>query len=253
MNEKQFLEELLQDNKDIMRLASPFQALPLKEKIIQYAYTSINIKFGNLAEKVVKDILVSYGAIYYNRRLKDKDIDQFFSYQNKTYFIEQKIRDDHDSSKKVGQVENYNEKKQMIKDLTNSACWFIDPSFKKNNNYYHKALGKELYYGKEINNFLITIFGKQAENFFQTFYNSLNEEKEKISKINFTFSSCIELQNISLSKLYELFLYGNKKEIIECFFAGKNPKEYILSYCLKQRKSPKVKLLMEMIANGELD
>lgn len=35
MNEQEFLEKLLQSNSDVMRLVSPFQALPLKTKIIK--------------------------------------------------------------------------------------------------------------------------------------------------------------------------------------------------------------------------
>lgn len=252
MNEQEYLESLLQDNKDIMRLVSPFQVLPLKTKIIQYAYTSFNIRFGNIAEAIVKDILISYGAIYYERRLKDKDIDQYFSYRNKDYFIEQKIRDDHDSSKKVGQVENYLEKK-TISSCEKSACWFIDPSFKKNNRFYKTKIGMELYYGAEINSFLISIFGEQARDFFQTFYNKLIKEKQSFSNISFSFSTSIELSHISMAKLCELFLYGDKDEIIECFFAGVNPKEKILSYCGEQRQNQKIKLLMEMIACGKLD
>lgn len=249
-DEQSYLEKLLDGNSDVLRLVSPFQALPLETKIWQHSLTSSGIIFGNIAEQIVKEILISYGAIYFDRHQGGKDIDQYFSYLGQSYMIEQKMRDDHDSTKKVGQLANYLDKKELLPDLEKSACWFIDPNFTKNRSYYSIEIKEELYYGKEINNFLVSIFGSQAETFFDTFFFKLMEAKKQyFSTTFFTFTHPVNLNNVSMSKLYDLFLYGDKEEIFKCFFAGKNAYSEILEHCSKQRKTAKVKAFMEMIKN----
>lgn len=42
------------------------------------------------------------------------NIDQCFKRGNKVYFIEQKIRDDHDSTKKRGQIQNFEKKLDIM-------------------------------------------------------------------------------------------------------------------------------------------
>lgn len=245
MTEQEYLESLLSANSHgIMRIISPFQTLPLQCKIQQTYLTGYNIVFGKIAENIVKEILISYGASFLTRKRGNKDIDQHFSYRNQEYIIEQKIRDDHDSSKKVGQIQNYNEKKKLCPEAI-CACWFIDPSFTKNRKYYRQKIGKELYYGNEINNFLIPIFGEQAQNFFATFYTLLQEYKGK-NLITFSFSTPIRLSRIKFSNLSQLFQYGEKQEILKCFFAGMNEQE-IQEYYQEVEDQDKIKQLLELI------
>lgn len=86
---------------DLDRLITPFQIIPFEEKILQNYLTSINIRFGNALEAVVKQYLIERGAQYIDRHfISGKDCDQLFTYNGKTVLIEQKVRDDHDSTKK---------------------------------------------------------------------------------------------------------------------------------------------------------
>ena len=92
------------------------------------------------------------------------DIDQLFKKGNVVYLIEQKVRDDHDSTKKVGQFSNFEAKyfEVSCKYKRNEVIpimWFIDDSLKKNKRYYAgqmfemaEAYGchPKLYYGGEM-------------------------------------------------------------------------------------------------------
>jgi len=91
-----------------------------------------------------------------------------FKKGGKIYFVEQKIRDDHDSTKKRGQIENFEKKlSEMIKKYEEKnlvgVFYFIDPEIKKNKNYYDEELKKmgndygvtlKLDYGEEFFEFL---------------------------------------------------------------------------------------------------
>lgn len=121
---------------DINRLISPFQLFDFRTKLFQFYTTSIGVKLGNVLEKIVKLYLEKHGAIFFDRKeaVEGHDCDQIFSYKDKIVLIEQKIRDDHDSSKKQGQVENYEYKRTVLKTkYSNVFCvfWFVDNSFAK--------------------------------------------------------------------------------------------------------------------------
>lgn len=140
-----FQKYLLLDKKEYInnlaleRIITPFQIIPFKEKIYQNYLTSINIKFGSALEEIFHRYLTFKGATFLNRRcIPGKDCDQLFTYKGKTILIEQKVRDDHDSSKKVGQLENYLFKKQSLPKNALCCCWFIDDNFSKNYNFYNK-------------------------------------------------------------------------------------------------------------------
>lgn len=242
-NEQEFLEELLSTATSIdktNRIANPFQALSLKMKIIDHFTTSANIKFGVLAEEVVKEILEGYGAHYLERKQYGKDLDNYFEYNGHNYLIEQKIRDDHDSSKKIGQMENYNFKKAQLPNLTNSFCWFIDPSFTKNKKYYTSIIHDELCYGAEINAKLTIIFGNQASDFFNTFYTRLMDKKQ--NAFSFTFSQAVRLDKINLNRLYIYLMSRGEKETYECFFAGENMREKIKLFLASKNTSDAKKI-----------
>lgn len=150
----EMLEKIILE-KDVNRIVSPFQCLSLREKIKQNLLTSSNIVFGNKLENLMKDLLISRGAVYsLPRRLEGYDYDQLCFYQDKIILIEQKIRDDHDSSKKRGQLDNYLDKRTLIMDLYPnhkliSFMWFIDPSFKKIKSFIKKTLRKSFVMGKK--------------------------------------------------------------------------------------------------------
>lgn len=103
-----------------------------------------------------------------------------FSYLNKTVLIEQKVRDDHDSSKKTGQIVNFQTKKNALsKDFDEFYCtsWFIDDGLKKNRSYYLSQLTDP--YELEIEDFLEMIFGDdRAKGFVDTLGAYLDEYQQ---------------------------------------------------------------------------
>ena len=112
---------------------------------------------------------------YYYKNLPKKAIyngedilfDQLFEYDNKIFMIEQKMRDDHDSTKKRGQFENFVKKIDYLKEkypnkTINAGMWFVDNSLRKNKKYYNKKIEEThknnvqmfLFYGSEFTDYL---------------------------------------------------------------------------------------------------
>ena len=119
------------------------------------------------------------------------NIDQCFKKDEKIYFVEQKVRDDHDSTKKRGQIQNFEKKlNEMIhkhgeKNLI-GIFYFIDPELKKNRNYYDTELKRmskaygvtlNLNYGEE----LFTFLGHKE--IWQEILNYLKEWKKEIPEL----------------------------------------------------------------------
>jgi hypothetical protein len=138
----------------IFRPTKPFT------KIIQNITQSHEIKFGDAFEVLIRQSFeyYNYESILRNHRLDNNDavsFDQLFSFNGRTIFIEQKIRDDHDSTKKRGQIDNFEKKLNFLisKNYSNicSYFYFIDPSLSKNKNYYLSEIEKlKSFYNTEI-------------------------------------------------------------------------------------------------------
>ena len=70
------------------------------------------------------------------------------SERNTIYLVEQKMRDDHDSSKKRGQYDNFRRKYLKLKEdhpdsVIEAVMWFIDDSMTNNRNYYLERAEEE--------------------------------------------------------------------------------------------------------------
>ena len=103
-----FVKGLVKDNTSFKRLTTPFNIKPFIDRLQSHYLISINIKFGDALEAIVKQYLIEKGVSFLDRNfVPQHDCDQIFQFNNKIFLIEQKIRDDHDSSKKRGQVNNY--------------------------------------------------------------------------------------------------------------------------------------------------
>ena len=97
------------------RYVGIFRPTKPKTKLIQNITQSHEIKFGDALENIFEDYFRALGFEMLPKRLyaretkdnKDYDIDQLFKKENIIYLIEQKVRDDHDSTKKVGQFSNF--------------------------------------------------------------------------------------------------------------------------------------------------
>ncbi len=163
-----YYELLVTVVKNPNRYTGIFRLSNAKTKLLQNVTQSREIKFGDFMEDIVTEYISLMG--YENL---DKDIgfdddgnalsaDQVFKKAQTIYLIEQKIRDDHDSTKKRGQYANFKKKYTLLKSKFPNhkivACmWFIDPGLSKNRKYYIAEAQKEkldvslnVFYGDEL-------------------------------------------------------------------------------------------------------
>lgn len=250
-NPKEFWQTSLQ-NVDYNRFSTPFQVYSYKEKLKQYYFTSINVRLGNALEEIVKEFLISNGAVFINRKQSGYDCDQLFTYQDKTVLIEQKIRDDHDSSKKKGQVENFLQKKKILSKYPNLMCcsWFIDDSFYKNYTYYLNNLpNDELFYGAEIEQFLRVVFGdSRCDGFVDNLINYFIEYSSSLQEENVFSNVIVEYEKLTPKTLYELILdKRHHKDIGECFFGGDFPYEAIYKDLQQRRRTQYTTKSLELL------
>jgi hypothetical protein len=122
-------------------------------------------------------------------------IDQYFTDGKLYYFIEQKVRDDHDSTKKRGQISNFEKKLELLNKKHGSGIhgimYFIDPDLSKNKKYYEQELERlktfygvelSLLYGKDLFEYLENPdFWENIINWLKNWKNSLPE----LPEINF--------------------------------------------------------------------
>ena len=146
-----------------------FRPTKPKAKLLQNLLQSHEIRFGDAFEKLIEEYLKELGYEILNKFFDygngDKlNVDQFFKNDDYFFFVEQKVRDDHDSTKKRGQISNFEKKLETIiniygDDKLKGFFYFIDPDLVKNKNFYKDELDKmsadygvELYicYGKEF-------------------------------------------------------------------------------------------------------
>lgn len=162
-------EILLTVFKNPERYTGLFRITNAKTKLIQNLTQSCEIKFGDFIEEVLTAYIQQMGYENLDKNIgADEDnnrlnADQFFTQNNVIYLIEQKIRDDHDSTKKRGQYANLIKKiraiKQRFPNRQIKVCmWFSDESLKKNKKYYLEQIANNtddnveisLFYGKEL-------------------------------------------------------------------------------------------------------
>src|SRR5699024_286915 len=134
------------------RFIGLFRASNPRGKLIQNYTQSLEIRFGDALELIFREMFEEYNLeplpLNYNTDENKKlSIEQVVKYEEEKciLFIEQKVRDDHDSTKKVGQFNNFVDKyhtlKREYKDYKLvGAMWFIDESLTKNNRYYNDLL-----------------------------------------------------------------------------------------------------------------
>ena len=155
------------------RYCGLFRLSNAKMKLIQNVTQSKEIKFGDFMEEITTEYIGLLG--YANQRKeigRDENgdrlnADQVFILDNIFFLVEQKIRDDHDSTKKRGQFANFDKKVRLIKEQHPNMhiiaiMWFIDDSLTKNMNYYQRKMNEcsyentelHLYYGGEFFNSL---------------------------------------------------------------------------------------------------
>ena len=167
--------------------------------------------------------------------LSTLELDQIFKKDCRVFFVEQKIRDDHDSSKKRGQIDNFEKKviavlERFNETQINGFFYFIDDSFKKNKNFYQQQIERLSHdYGITLN----LVYGAQ-------FFNQLNMEyswfeilkhlkkwKKNIPdlpEINFDKNpkmSFEEIKNLKTNEFRKLFSNNRIKDLLSIIFPEK--------------------------------
>ena len=202
----------------------------VKQKVVQFLTQSFEIKTGDMLEEFFTSL---FGFHYTNltKNINGLKCDQLFQKnENGTiiiYLIEQKIRDDHDSTKKNGQVENFEHKISALRATYPNALirgyeWFIDDSFKKYPDFYKSKFnefktGKEdwfdggVFYGGDLIN---TLCGPETWEKFVDAYNVV--KKEYTSDIG-TIIQNYDFDNDPLGVVFS-FYKGKRKEKLMIFF-----------------------------------
>ncbi len=139
-----------------------------KNQILQHLLQSHEIRFGDAMEELITEIIEDLGYRNLPKNIRNSEgetlsIDQYFTNENTYYFIEQKVRDDHDSTKKRGQINNFEKKLEVLNNSHGGnligIMYFIDPDLRKNQNFYVEKLREfsdfygvelHLFYGREL-------------------------------------------------------------------------------------------------------
>jgi hypothetical protein len=227
---KSDLLEKIANNPD--RYLGIFRPSKPKAKIIQNLLQSHEIRFGDALEEIIEKYFNENGYKTIKKKFIDKDqkqlhVDQFVKKDSKILFIEQKVRDDHDSSKKRGQIQNFEKKLDIIikefgsKDLS-GIIYFVDNALCKNKKYYKEELKKlsndygvelKIFYGNELFDFL------ELSNSWEEIIFHLTKWKNEIPdfpEINFDLNPEVTLEEIkNIKPLYYRKLFSNEKIISE--------------------------------------
>lgn len=243
-----------------------FRPTKPKAKILQNLLQSHEIRFGDAFEEAIEEYFKEFGYQILEKKFVNGDndelnLDQCFKTKDKVYFIEQKIRDDHDSTKKRGQIENFEKKlNEMIGKYGENNLvgifYFIDPDLQKNKNYYKGELEKMardygvevyLFYGVELFNFL------EKEKIWGEILNYLEQWKKEIPdfpETNFDLDaegSFGEIKDLSPS-LYRKIFQDDVifSEIVLTIFPEKKTLRLLLDY-FKEKSIEKI--IYKTIAN----
>ncbi|UTW26377.1 hypothetical protein L8F43_01300 [Mycoplasmopsis bovis] len=110
------------------------------------------------------------------------------------------MRDDHDSTKKRGQIDNFLKKYNHVKTIYPinnivGIMWFVDDSFKKNKGFYNNEISNLNKYDRNLHLF----YGKELFDFFKLpqIWDELIEHLENFEKQNEDYS--YDMQDFELS------------------------------------------------------
>ncbi len=155
------------------RYIGEFRPTKPRAKLIQNLLQSHEIRFGDALELLLRELISEMGYTNLNLSISSSgtntlSLDQYFMKDEKHYFVEQKIRDDHDSTKKHGQMKNFEEKLDILKKEHQKKLigimYFVDPSFSKNKGFYNDQLAKLM----DI--YAVDLYLHYGQDFFQYFH-----------------------------------------------------------------------------------
>lgn len=204
------------------RFVGLFRSSKPKTKVIQYLLQSREIRFGDAAEEVIGGFLSDLGYSLLPSSLQGNtgrlSLDLHFEDTKCEYVVEMKVRDDHDSTKKKGQADNFEEKVLILdqtcrKELI-GIVFFLDPSMNKNANYYQGRLSElrkktkaqlRLCYGSE---FFDLIGHPEMWKQLVSWLERWQDEIPDFPEVNFDLNpkeSFDEIKDIDLSTFEKLF------------------------------------------------
>jgi len=227
-------------------------------KILQHLLQSHEIRFGDAFEELIDELLKEFGFELLDKNINSKDgelltLDQHFRKGKIIYFVEQKVRDDHDSTKKRGQVANFETKLETLyekyKDNLVAVIYFIDPDLMKNKNYYTQEIQRlssfygikiYLFYGKELFEFL-----RHSETWDQilAWLKQWKDSLPEIPDINFDKEpkeSFEEIKDLEL-RYWRKFLANEKlwdEEIVRAIFREGKTLRFLLEFFKSQDGTP---------------
>jgi hypothetical protein len=120
-----------------------------KAKVLQNLLQSQEIRFGDALEIIFRHYFELLGYENLENKMTDLtdelDLDQLFKDKDFVYFAEQKVRDDHDSTKKRGQIDNFEKKISALIDIYGEKklkcfMYFVDPTLIKNKSFYEEKI-----------------------------------------------------------------------------------------------------------------
>lgn len=169
-NKKRDLLESIANNPE--RFVGLFRPTKPIGKLLQHLLQSQEIRMGDALEEIKDEIFKYLGFKLLDKTIENEKeesliLDHYFTDGKIFYFIEEKVSDDHDSTKKRGQISNFKKKLAILFNRHSSqlcgVMYFVDPSLRKNKNYYQEELNKLkqkydiplfLFYGKELFDYL---------------------------------------------------------------------------------------------------
>lgn len=249
-----------------------FRPTKPKAKIIQNLLQSHEIRFGDAFEAITTLYLSENGFNNLPKTLKNSiddnlNIDQLFEKNGKYYFVEQKMRDDHDSTKKRGQIQNFEKKLEVLiakygETNVTGFFYFVDSDLNKNKKYYQAEIAKleksynvelHLHYGKDFfAYFAIPNIWEEIIDYLRKWKNNIADFPE----INFdidaeeTFEEIQKLPTASFRKLFEndeVF-----KEIILTVFPAKKTL-FLLKDYFESKSSTKIYKTLHDLLKQKLD
>lgn len=248
-NASAVFNSLMNNTDGFKRINSDFTLFTVEERLLVYQANSIGIKLGDAIEAWVNQFVKDHG---YNLLLRNAtldngkcaDFDFVYTINNEIWFAEIKIRDDHDSTKKIGQCDDYLNKVNYLNNhypeyKIHSCIWFVDPTLSKNKNYYLNRLNEdEVLYGNQFNNFIC------IHDLFDKLTTSLNVYRHNKNNFKNTENINVNINEYSASKWVK-FLTSNQ-QLIDYFYPQGVPYIDLLAYAQTMSKRQEVKQLISI-------
>ncbi len=239
-----------------------FRPTKPKTKLIQNITQSHEIRFGDALEFIFEKYFEAEGFKLHDKRFytidnKDLSIDQLFSKGDTLYMIEQKVRDDHDSTKKVGQFDNFESKFYALTTRYNGVniipiMWFIDDSLMKNKRYYQGRIESmaqdygctpKLYYGEQMfdRNGGIRDFSIEIWNETISYLEKWKKTLPDMPEINFDINANVvfdEIKDISPVVFRKLFTNDDiKQQIFPIIFPENKVLNLLCDYFMSKNET----------------